>query len=217
MTDRAFSTTVSLTIFIILFWLALIIVVPNISEAGKASTGSLLWFPCDRCHPIGTKPIPPDFDGHQVVLNGHDQLGQNRAACIVCHNSADRNPGLLKLSDGSLINIDGDVSQVCYQCHSSKYREWKAGIHGKLPKCTTGGCHDPHTPSWIAVSPLLPYLGTTLEVKIASERVAFKALPPPPSPPPTPSLPLLRIMTSIGLLTVIALFIAPVILRRFRR
>lgn len=195
----------------------MILMLPGVAQAGKASSGQLLWFPCDKCHPLGTKPIPPEFDGHQVILNGHDQLGSGRAACIVCHDSADRNPGILKLTDGKLVNVDGDVSQVCYKCHSEKYKEWKEGMHGKLPGCTAEGCHDPHTPSWIAISPLLPYLGTTLEVKVASERTPFKALPPPASPPATPILPLLQIVAGIGFLAIAGLLIGPVLLGRLKR
>lgn len=217
MKSRAFSKNAKLILCFTTFLLALIFGLPGVAQAGKASSGELLWFPCDRCHPLGTKPIPGNFEGHRVTLDGHDQLGLGRAACVVCHDSGDHNPGLLRVEDGSLVAINGDVSRVCYRCHSEKYKQWKAGMHGKQPGCTTEGCHDPHTPNWIAISPLLPYLGTSLEVRVASERTPFKALPPPPDPPPTPFLPVVPIVASLGFLAVLALLIGPTLLSRFKR
>lgn len=156
--------------------------------AGQASTGELLYYPCDTCHPIidgaPAKKLPNDFKGHEIVLVGHDVLGKGKAACLVCHDDPSRNPGMLKLIDGSLIPVTGDVSQVCYRCHSAKYKEFKAGTHGKhKPACTAAGCHDPHTPRWIYAPPLLPFVGTGFQVQVLSDRQAFRALAPPPQVP----------------------------------
>jgi hypothetical protein len=96
-----------------------------------------------------------------------------------------KDPGKLKIAGGGSVDITGDVAQVCYRCHSAKYKEWKAGAHGRnQPKCTSAGCHDPHTPGWIYAGPLLPFVGTGFQFKVLSERVAFSPLAPPAPAPP---------------------------------
>ena len=164
--------------------------------AGQASSGELLFYPCTSCHPLhtipgtetATKPLPNDFAGHQIVLQGHDALGVGRdAACPVCHDDQTRNPGMLKAADGSLIDMKtGDISLVCYRCHSTKYKEFKAGTHGKhKPSCVAAGCHDPHTPQSIYAAPLLPFIGTGFQFQVLSKRVAFSPLAPPAPNPAT--------------------------------
>jgi hypothetical protein len=161
--------------------------------AGQASSGELLFYPCTSCHPLHTipgtekadKPLPNDFAGHQIVLIGHDALGKGHAACPVCHDDQARDPGQLKAADGNLIDIKtGDISLVCYRCHSTKYKEFKAGTHGKhKASCVAAGCHDPHTPQFIYASPLTPFVGTGFQFQVLSQRVAFSPLAPPaPNP-----------------------------------
>ena len=154
--------------------------------AGQASAGELFFYPCTSCHPVAPgavrsgRVLPNNFKGHQIELVGHDKLGQGEAACLVCHDDAARNPGMLKTIDGSLIDINGDVSKVCYRCHSAKYAEWKAGTHGKrLPKCTASGCHNPHSPGWINAGALLPFVGIGFQFQVLPERQAFMPLPGP--------------------------------------
>jgi len=166
--------------------------------AGQASSGELLFYPCTSCHPVhlipGTgKPdrvLPNGFQGHQIVLMGHDKLGSGGAACLVCHDDMTRNPGMLKAADGSLIDIrTGDIALVCYRCHSAKYKEWKAGTHGKhKPSCVAAGCHDPHTPQFIYAAPLTPFVGTGFQFQVLSQRVAFSPLAR-PAPDPAVVIP----------------------------
>ncbi len=173
--------------------LLLIMIISPAAFASKSSPGKLLFFPCDKCHPLGANR-PNNFEGHEIKLEKHDKLGQGNSACFVCHESSD-NPDLLKLADGSLINIDGDVSQVCYRCHFDKYEAWKEGLHGKQPGCTAAGCHNPHSPAWISISPLPPFIGSSMEVKVAgSGREPFLALPPPPEAPGSPDLPIVKLL-----------------------
>lgn len=184
---------------------------------GKSSSGDLLFYPCTRCHPLGQHPAatrPNRFKGHQIKLIAHDKLGKGAAACLVCHDSPERNPGMLKLIDGSLVPITGDISQVCYRCHSIKYLEWKAGIHGKGPRCTTAGCHDPHTPQWIGVTPILPFLGTTIEVKAVGVRRPFRALPGPPAKPESLDFLSMKIVALLALIVIVAAFALPALERR---
>lgn len=159
--------------------------------AGQAASGELLFYPCTSCHPVADgaarsgRKLPNDFKGHGVVLDVHDALGKGAAACLVCHDESARNPGKLKLIDGSLIDIKGDVSSVCYRCHSAKYNEWKAGTHGRhQPKCSASGCHDPHSPGWIYAPALLPFVGAGFQFQVLPERAVFQPLAAPPSDPP---------------------------------
>jgi hypothetical protein len=92
---------------------------------------------------------------------------------------------MLKLADGSLVDIKGDVALVCYRCHSTKYKEWKAGTHGKhQAKCTAAGCHDPHTPGFIYAPPTMPFIGTGWQFKVLSQREPFRPLASPAPAPP---------------------------------
>ena len=166
--------------------------------AGRASSGELLFYPCTSCHPVGeipgtekaNRPLPGGFQGHSIVLVGHDKLGVGHAACPVCHDDMMRDPGKLKAIDGSLVDIKtGDVSLVCYRCHSAKYKEFKAGTHGRhMPSCVAAGCHDAHTPGYIYASPLMPFVGVGFQFKVLPQREAFKPLaaPAPNTPVDTP-------------------------------
>ncbi len=132
-----------------------------------------------------TKKLPNGFAGHEIKLIGHDALGVGDNACLVCHDAPDKNPGKLKLADGTLIDIKGDVALVCYRCHSTKYKEWKAGTHGRHEgKCTASGCHNPHTPGFIYAQPLRPFVGNGFQFQVLSERASFGALMAPAPPPP---------------------------------
>lgn len=174
--------------------------------AGQASSGELLFYPCTSCHPVAangqpTKALPNGFKGHGIVLVAHDKLGKGAKACLVCHDDPTRDPGKLKLVDGSLVDVTGDVSSVCYRCHADKYKQWKAGEHGKRqPKCTSAGCHDPHSPSYIYAGPLLPFVGTGFQTRAVSERTPFPALATPPVAPAVETPGWFRLGTSLGTL-----------------
>ncbi|PKQ16276.1 MAG: hypothetical protein CVT67_05700 [Actinobacteria bacterium HGW-Actinobacteria-7] len=205
--------TISILLFVMTLLLSLSLS-PPAAYAGQASTGELLFYPCTSCHPVTlgsdgkpSRPLPNGFEGHRIVLTSHDRLGKGDAACLVCHDDASKNPGKLKLIDGTLIDIkDGDISAVCYRCHSAKYQEWKDGTHGRhQPKCTAAGCHDPHTPSWIYVAPLRPFTGSGFQARAVSKRVAFSPLASPPSPPPVETPWWLRFLDTIGVLTVVGI------------
>lgn len=169
---------------------ALLVLPAAQAVAGQASSGELLFYPCASCHPVrpGARVgagLPNGFKGHGIVLEGHDALGRGDAACLACHDDPAKDPGKLKTADGGLVGITGDVARVCYRCHSAKYREWRAGTHGKgNPACTSAGCHDPHTPGFIYAEPLLPFTGSGFQFKAVSGRQAFSPLAPPPPAPP---------------------------------
>lgn len=156
--------------------------------AGQASSGELFFYPCSACHPVpegGAAGLPNGFEGHDIVLEGHDRLGEGEAACVACHDDPAKDPGKLRLADGGLVDIKGDVSLVCYRCHSAKYEEFVAGTHGRRqPSCVAAGCHDPHTPAWIYAGPLLPFTGSGFQFKALGGREPFAPLASPPLPAP---------------------------------
>lgn len=159
--------------------------------AGQASSGELFFYPCTQCHPLSPSgepvaPLPIDFEGHAITLEGHDKLAPGNAACLVCHDDPAKDPGMLKLADGTLLDITTDVPRLCYQCHSAKYKEWVAGTHGRnLPSCSAAGCHDPHTPMYIYAEPLLPFVGAGFQFRVLADREPFTPLAPPAPAPAT--------------------------------
>ncbi len=178
------------------------------ADAGRSSTGELAFHPCTKCHPVTlgsdgkpTPPLPNGFEKHTITLEVHDTLGTDEKACLMCHDDPKRNPGMLIAPDGSLIDITGDVSRVCQRCHAEKYREWTQGVHGKdMEKCTAAGCHDAHTPSWIYVAALPPFLGTGFEVRAVAPHEPFKPFAGPPVAPPVSTPSSMIIVTVIGTL-----------------
>jgi hypothetical protein len=148
---------------------------------GQASSGELLFYPCTSCHPVtdgvASGALPNDFAGHQIELVGHDVLGEGIEACVVCHDDPSRDPGKLRVLGGGFVDAGGDISRACYTCHAGMYEEWAAGIHGRdQPTCTSAGCHDPHSPSWIYGDPLLPFVGTGFQVRAVSDSELFTPL-----------------------------------------
>lgn len=224
----------------------------TVGLAGKASSGQLLFYPCTSCHPTGktAQQLHPNaFKKHEIKLIGHDKLGGGKGglgvdACLVCHDLPTKDPGMLKTIDGTLTSVNGAVARVCYRCHSDKYKEWQAGMHGRMPLelgtvygentkdgvlegandgsgerpgCTVKGCHDPHTPGWIGVAPLLPFQGTTIEVKLVPEREPFTALPKPPSAPAVDSPGWLKVLALLGFLMAGGAIGTPFLLERLKR
>jgi hypothetical protein len=184
----------------------------RIAWAGQSATGELAFHPCTQCHPVTlgadgkpTKPLPIGLEQHQITLEVHDILGKDDAACLACHDDPAKNPGMLILADGSMVEITGDVSRVCQRCHFEKYREWEVGIHGNnQPKCSAAGCHDPHTPSWIYMAALPPFQGTGVEIRAVADREPFKPLPGPPVTPPVHTPAFLIVLAAFGVVAIAA-------------
>ncbi len=175
--------------------------------AGQASTGELFFYPCTSCHPVAPgaveagRKFPNDFKGHEIELIGHDKLGKAEEACVVCHEDAEKNPGMLKTIDGGLVDITGEVSLVCAKCHSPQYALWKAGAHGKgFAKCTAAGCHDPHTPGWIYAGPLMPFVGTGFQFRVLPDKEPFTPLmaPAPRGIPPVETPVWFAVLVTLG-------------------
>ncbi len=204
---------------------------PRLAMAGQASSGELLFYPCTKCHPVTvdpvtgkpSHPIPIDFKGHGIVLESHDVLGKGAEACLVCHDDAEHNPGLLHAVDGTLIDVKtGDIALLCQKCHFEKYNDFRQGTHGKhFASCVVAGCHDPHTPGYIYLGPLPPFLGTGFQIQpVGPQRVPFKPLMSPPLPPPTTNPTWFLVVEGVGLFVVFMIFaglVAPAVVERLKR
>ncbi len=117
---------------------------------------------CMECHklfPAKWHYDRPMAEHREIVL----EHGNNRF-CLNCHNPENRN---------AFVDYDGaeipqsDVVQLCAKCHGTIYRDWQAGVHGRVNgfwnaslgaktklKCIQ--CHDPHSPKLKPIRPLSP-------------------------------------------------------------
>jgi predicted CXXCH cytochrome family protein len=116
-------------------------------------------FPCTRCHdPNGTANTERRVlqKAHTDIQLRHDE--QHRW-CLDCHNADNRD--VLRSAAGEPIPFS-ESYRLCGQCHGDKYRDWRAGIHGKRTGEWDGQksyllcihCHNPHTPRFQAVEPM---------------------------------------------------------------
>jgi len=119
-------------------------------------------FPCSECH-AETDVVDRTrrvVDFHDTVHFTHD--AENRW-CLDCHDAQNRDK--LKLADGRLLDFTESYT-LCAQCHGTKFRDWKAGEHGRRTGSWSGTkqyllcvhCHDPHSPKFKEVEPLPPPL-----------------------------------------------------------
>ncbi len=117
-------------------------------------------FPCSSCHddndPPNTKRRKLTNHFEQQAVFSHDA---ERRWCLDCHDPVKRD--FLHLSDGERIPFT-ESYRLCGQCHGDKYRDWRAGIHGKRVGMWDGpktyylcvNCHNPHTPRFKGVQEL---------------------------------------------------------------
>jgi hypothetical protein len=118
-------------------------------------------FDCYACHEKG-KPPPLRFDTnqnlivpkeHADIVMGHGSHGRNNN-CFNCHNET--NLELLQTRDGRPVKFS-DSPALCGSCHGPTYRDWEAGVHGRISgfwdrslgaadRKLCVNCHNPHSP-----------------------------------------------------------------------
>ncbi|MFO0981260.1 MAG: cytochrome c3 family protein [Planctomycetota bacterium] len=85
-------------------------------------------FPCTECHdadfPVKTKRRKLTMAHEEIVLN-HDQ---EHRWCLDCHSATNRD--VLHLASGETVPF-AESYKLCGQCHGDKYRDWRAGVHGR--------------------------------------------------------------------------------------
>jgi len=110
------------------------------------------YFPCmANCHKdMKPDPTPRKLKEHSDIKLHH---AEQFRWCLDCHDTNDRDK--LHLQSGE--RLDFEVSyRLCGQFHGDKYRDWKAGIHGKRIGQWNGkktyylcaNCHNPHNPAY---------------------------------------------------------------------
>lgn len=115
------------------------------------------YWPCSDCH----EGEDVNFERrevfeHEEVVFEHDS--ENRW-CLDCHDAFDRDR--LHLADGTPVEFT-ESYKLCGQCHGPKFRDWRAGDHGKRTGSWNGTkhyllcvhCHDPHSPGFKPIEPM---------------------------------------------------------------
>lgn len=115
-------------------------------------------FPCTACH---NESMPPNrtrrvlSDMHTDIELKHDT---EHRWCLDCHDADHRDQ--LHLASGEPVPFE-ESYRLCGQCHGEKYRDWRAGVHGRRSGDWNGtktyllcvNCHNAHSP---AFAPLVP-------------------------------------------------------------
>lgn len=121
-------------------------------------------FPCSDCHdpslPVNTERRELTIAHTEIVLQ-HDE---EHRWCHDCHSSTDFDK--LHLASGELIDFT-ESYRLCGQCHGDKYRDWRAGVHGRRSGSWDGHktyllcvhCHSSHAPKYQPIEPLPPPVG----------------------------------------------------------
>ena len=114
-------------------------------------------FPCSMCH----SGMPVDRNRreltamHTDIVLKHDETHR---WCLDCHDATNRD--FLHLASGERVPFE-DSYRLCGQCHGEKYRDWRAGVHGRRTGSWNGAkgyllcahCHNPHQPRFHALAP----------------------------------------------------------------
>jgi hypothetical protein len=114
-------------------------------------------FPCSQCHTDPGDPTRRALGFHDDVQGRFDHDAEHRW-CLDCHDRADRD--VLHLSSGEKVPFT-ESYRLCGQCHGDKFRDWRAGVHGKRVGSWSGAktyflcvnCHDPHSPRFKPLRP----------------------------------------------------------------
>jgi hypothetical protein len=116
-------------------------------------------FPCSDCHdpsiPVNTRRRDLEM-AHQEIELFHDE---EHRWCLDCHSAVDRDQ--LHLASGELVDFT-ESYKLCGQCHGDKYRDWRAGVHGRRSGSWDGHktyllcvhCHDAHAPAFQPLEPM---------------------------------------------------------------
>ena len=117
-------------------------------------------FPCSNCH----AGMPADRHRreltamHTEIVLKHDETHR---WCLDCHDADNRD--VLHLASGEHVPFE-ESYRLCGQCHGEKYRDWRAGVHGRRTGNWNGAktyllcvqCHSPHQPRFRALAPKPP-------------------------------------------------------------
>ncbi|WP_417444229.1 cytochrome c3 family protein [Joostella sp.] len=115
----------------------------------------LTMYACTECH---SKPLEELKSKGGELPKSHWDIDivhgdANTMNCLTCHNS--KNMDNLQSLTGQDIDFNKSY-EVCSQCHTTQFKDWKGGAHGKnisgwappraINSCVN--CHNPHQPKF---------------------------------------------------------------------
>lgn len=114
-------------------------------------------YPCSTCH----AGMPVDRTRRQLTSMHTDielKHDETHRWCLDCHDATNRD--VLHLASGEPVPFT-ESYRLCGQCHGEKYRDWRAGVHGRRTGDWNGAkgyllcahCHNPHQPRFHALAP----------------------------------------------------------------
>lgn len=118
-------------------------------------------FPCSDCH----DPEIPTNTRRRTLKAAHQEIELKHDAehrwCLDCHSAVDHDK--LHLASGELVDFT-ESYKLCGQCHGDKYRDWRAGVHGRRSGSWDGhktyllcvNCHNAHSPAFQPLKPKPP-------------------------------------------------------------
>jgi len=117
-----------------------------------------MW-PCSQCHDnkdLTSNPKRRELNQpHDEIKLTHDE---KHRWCLDCHDAENRD--VLRLASGAQVPFERSY-ELCGQCHGDKYRDWRAGVHGRRTGQWNGEkqyqlcvhCHDSHAPQFKPLKP----------------------------------------------------------------
>jgi len=129
-------------------------------------------FPCSACHADQKDRTRRELSFHEEQQSIFDHDAEHRW-CLDCHDYENRD--VLRLASGAHVPFT-ESYRLCGQCHGDKYRDWRAGVHGKRVGRWDGektyflcvNCHNPHSPRFKGITQIVvdgrPTTAPTLEL-----------------------------------------------------
>jgi hypothetical protein len=116
-------------------------------------------FPCMECHKDQKDPTRRELGFHDEQQSIFDHDAEHRW-CLDCHDLENRD--VLRLASGAPVPFT-ESYRLCGQCHGDKFRDWRAGIHGRRVGQWDGAktyllcvsCHNPHSPAFKGVKEIV--------------------------------------------------------------
>lgn len=119
-------------------------------------------FQCSQCHTKDLDELKKLKEGQKKAHWDLKLMHANHTTmnCGTCHNPNSMDS--LRTLTGESVSFDHSY-KTCAQCHSTQYKDWKIGTHGKRqggwapPRVskTCADCHDPHQPAFEKRHPAL--------------------------------------------------------------
>jgi hypothetical protein len=113
--------------------------------------GQIKSYACTECHskPLDQLQTKDMQKAHWDIELVH--ANQNTMNCVTCHNPDNMDD--LKSLTSNTIDFNNSYN-LCSQCHTKQFEDWKGGAHGKriggwVPprvSMTCVNCHNPHKP-----------------------------------------------------------------------